>query len=89
MAVAAQVEEDDLGLAGLAGGEGLVDRDPDRVGRLGRRQDALGSGELDARLEAGPLVDAPGLDVAVLLEQAHQRATCRGSAGRRRGWDPG
>ena len=45
----------------------------DGVGRLGCRQDALGAGELDAGLEARALVDAPGLDEAVLLEQADQR----------------
>ena len=62
-----------LRLAGLRGRERLVDRDADGVGRLGRRQDALGPGELDAGLEARPLVDAARLDEAVLLEQADQR----------------
>ena len=51
------------GLARLPRRERLVDRDPDGVGRLGRRQDALGPRELDAGLEAGALVDAAGLDV--------------------------
>ena len=40
---------------------------------LGRRQDALGPRELHADLERGPLVDALGVDDAVLLEQRHQR----------------
>ena len=40
MAVAAQVEQDDPGLAGLLGGHRLVDRDAERVGGLGRGQDA-------------------------------------------------
>ena len=62
VAVAAQVEQDDPRLAGLLGRERLVDRDPDRVGRLGRRQDALGPRELDAGLEARALVDAARLD---------------------------
>ena len=62
VAVAAQVEQDDPGLAGFLRRERLVDGDADRVGRLGRRQDALGPGELDAGLEARALVDAPRLD---------------------------
>src|SRR3954471_6217103 len=70
--VAAQVEQDDLRLTGLFGGKRLVDRDADLVRRLWRRQDALGTGEHDAGLEARPLVDAHRLDVAVFLEQAHQ-----------------
>ena len=61
------------GLAGLRGRQRLVDRDADGVGRLGRREDPLGPGERDAGLEAGALVDAARLDVAVLLEQADQR----------------
>ena len=73
MAVAAQVEQDDPGLARLPGGERLVHRDADGVGRLRGGQDPLGSGELHAGLEAGALVDASGLDEAVLLEQADQR----------------
>ena len=85
MPVAAQVEQDHPRLAGLLGRERLVDRDLDRVGRLGRRQDPLGPGELDAGLEARALVDALRLDDAVLLEQADRAAPCRGSAGRPRG----
>ena len=65
MTVAAQVEQDDPRFAGLPGGQRLVDRDLDGVGRLGRREDPLGPRELDARREAGPLVDAPRLDEVV------------------------
>jgi hypothetical protein len=62
VAVAAQVEQDHPRLAASARVERLVDGDLDRVGRLGRREDALGPGELDAGLEARALVDARGLD---------------------------
>ena len=73
MAVPAEVEEDDLGLAGLARRDGLVDGDLDGMRRLGGGQDALGSREGDAGLEGRALVDGPGLDDVVVLEQAHQR----------------
>ena len=72
MTVPAQVEQDDPRLAGFPRRQGLVDRDLDRVGRLRRGQDPLGTGELDARREARALVDALRLDEVVLLEQAHQ-----------------
>ena len=62
MAVTGEVEQDDPRLAGRLGLERLVHGDLDRVGALGRREDALGTGELDADLEARALVDAPGLD---------------------------
>jgi len=64
MAVAAQVEQDDLRLARLTGGQRLVDRDADGMGRLGGRQDAFRPGECHASLEARSLVDAAGLQVA-------------------------
>src|SRR5664280_1424519 len=70
VAMARQVEEDDLLLAGLLGNHRLVDRRPDRVVRLGCRDQAFGSGELDPRLEAGALMDAAGLDEALVLEEA-------------------
>ena len=46
---------------------------------------ALGAGELDAGREGRVLVDGARLDEALLLEQADERAPCRGSAGRPRG----
>src|SRR5439155_624841 len=58
VAVAAEIEEDHLRRAAGLGLEGLVDRDLQRVCRLGRREDAFGPGELDPGLEAGQLVDA-------------------------------
>jgi hypothetical protein len=60
VAVAAEVEQDGLGLAGLAALLGLVDGGAHRVVGLRRRQDALGLGELDAGVEALQLVVARG-----------------------------
>src|SRR4030042_1328162 len=55
VAVAGEVEEDDLLLALLLRLERLVDRAADGVRRLGRGDDELGARELDGRLEAGGL----------------------------------
>ena len=54
-------------LALLAAPQRLVDRRPHGVVRLGRRHDALGAGELHARLEARRLVVGARLDQAELL----------------------
>src|SRR5690606_2130262 len=54
-AVAAEVEQDHPLLARLLRGERLVDRGPDGVRRLRRRDLALGAGELHGRLEHLPL----------------------------------
>src|SRR4030042_2787189 len=63
--VTAEVEEDDALLAGLAGGEGLVDGAADGVGGLRGGDDAFGSGELDGGLGGGVLVEGAGLHVTV------------------------
>ena len=57
VAVAGEVEEDGPLLPLLLRLERLVDRGPDRVRRLGRRDDELGARELDRRVEAGELRD--------------------------------
>src|SRR4051794_27534805 len=73
MTMTTQVEQDDARFAGLLGGKGFVHRDADRMGRLRRREDPLGASEGHAGLEAGALVDASRLDVAMVLEQADER----------------
>ena len=65
MAVAAQRGEDDLRLAGLLARQRLADRRGDGVRRLGRRDDALGAGELQRGGEALPLRDGDRLDQAL------------------------
>src|SRR4029450_6044460 len=64
VAVAAEVEDDRLGPA-LPAPQGLVDPGPDGVGRLGRREDALGAGELHRRLEHLGLRVGGRLDVVL------------------------
>jgi hypothetical protein len=73
VAVAAQRSEDDLGLARLGAVAGLADGRRDRVRRLRGRDDALGTGEADAGLEALGLADRLGLDQAQLVDVAEQR----------------
>ena len=57
----------------LPRGNGLVDRRPDGVRRLRRRDEALGPGELDRRLEARVLGVGPRLEEAQLVQVADQR----------------
>ena len=73
VAVAAQGGEDDLGLAGLLARQRLADGGGDGVGRLGRRDDPLGAGELHRGGEALGLRDGHRLDEARLVEVRHQR----------------
>jgi hypothetical protein len=68
VAVAAQVEQDDLRDALLAAAHGLVDRAAHRVVGLGRRHDPLRAGECDARLEAHRLRVGARLDDPELLQ---------------------
>ncbi len=62
MTVAAQAEQDHALLARLARRLGLLDHGPDRVRRLGRRDQPLGTGEADRRRERLVLAVGAGLD---------------------------
>ena len=68
MAVAREVEEDRLLLAGLVGRLRRAERAVDRVRRLGRRDDALAAGEEDRRGEDVVLEVGLGADQAVADE---------------------
>src|ERR1035437_4403836 len=74
VAVAGEVEDDHLLLAGLPAKERLVDRGADRGRGLRRRDDPLRFRELDCRVERLELPGRAGLDVAVRDERAHQRS---------------
>src|SRR5436309_10567941 len=73
VAVPGEIEQDRALLAFLLGPLGLVDHDPDRVGRLRRRDDALAARELHRRLEGGELRHRGRLDHALVVELADQR----------------
>src|SRR4051812_30372655 len=62
MAVAAQIEQDGLGLALALATQRLVERALDHVVGFGRRQDTLDARELDPGLEHLELVVCLGLD---------------------------
>ena len=72
VAVTAEVERDDLPVSRGLAAERLVDDDPDRVGRLGRRQEPFRAREGQRRLEGGVLVDGHRLDHLVVVQRAHQ-----------------
>ena len=59
-------------LAGLLAALGFLDGRANRVGRLGRRDDALGCHEADRGLEHVPLAVSLGLDEALVQQVAHQ-----------------
>src|SRR6266540_1463096 len=71
--VAGQVEQDGLAATGALALQGLVHDHADGVRGLGRRDDALGPGELESRLERGELRDGDGLDVLLVVELADER----------------
>ena len=89
VAVAGQVEQDHLLVAGLVGPLGRVDRALDGVRGLGRRDDALGAGERDRRGEHVVLAVGLGPHQAVAAAAGRRSAPRRGSAGRRRGCPAG
>ena len=73
MAVTAERREDDLRLAGLLARQRLADGGREGVGRLGCRDDPLGTGEAEGGGEALALRDRHGLDEALLVDVRHER----------------
>ena len=73
VAVAGEVEQDDLVLARRLRSLRLVDGRQDRVTAFRRGQDALGTGELHGSREARGLIDRHRLDLAIVHEAAHER----------------
>src|SRR5829696_3700446 len=71
-AVSAEVDQDDLRLAGLPRTDRLVDHRPDGVVRLRGRHDPLRSSELYARVEHLVLRVRPGLHVPVLHQHGER-----------------
>src|SRR6266545_3619798 len=71
--VAGEVEQDGLAATGLLALHGLVHDHADGMRGLGRRDDALGPGELEGRLERGELRDGHRLDVLLVVELADER----------------
>src|SRR3954449_6948820 len=71
--VSAERGEDDLLLTRLLARQGFPDAGGERVGRLWRRQDALGPGELDTCREALRLRDGDGLHETRLVDVADER----------------
>ena len=87
-AVAGEVEEDDLLLAGLLAPAGLADGGRDGVARLGGRDDALCAGKEHACLEGLELrdVDAAHQPVLNQLADNHAGAVVAQTAGVDVGW---
>ena len=73
MAVAAQAEEDHALLPALARRLGLLDDRADGVRGLGRRDDPLGTGEAQRRLEGLVLAEGARLDHPRLDQRAQRR----------------
>src|SRR3989344_6999876 len=73
MAVTGEIEEYGLACAGLLAGERLVDRGAQRMAGFGRRDDALGAREGDARFESRKLRHRDGLDQPFVAELRYQR----------------
>ena len=72
MAVAAEVEDDDLFFPALPALDGLIDGDPDGMGRLRSGNRPFGSGEQHRRFENGVLRDGHRLDQAFIYQEAEQ-----------------
>ena len=69
-----QVEEQSLGLAAFLAGQRFVQRGPDGVARLRRRDDAFSAGKSHAGLKGGQLRHGARFDQSLVIQLADQRA---------------